>query len=192
MIHFIQKLSDGIGCCERVMVRALVLALPVMILANVISRAIKTPIFWLDELAVLTMVWLAMIGLSMTLKSRDAVAVTLLQDAVPLVLKRCLVCIADILVLFFTLALLVLCYVWFDPVRLIGSGLDIEVFAAQSFNFVYQEPTATLGIAKHWFWLILPLVALCSSVHALANLLQTLTASQAKFAEHVVLVNSGE
>ncbi|MFG3502608.1 TRAP transporter small permease [Pseudomonas sp. NPDC047963] len=192
MVHSIQTLSNGIGWFERGLMRVLVLALPLMILVNVAGRALKMPIFWLDELAVLTMVWLAMVGLSVTLKSRDAVAVTLLQDAVPPALRRGLQCISDGLVLVFAVAMLVLCYLWFDPLLLINTGFDFQAFAAQSFNFIYQEPTATLGIAKVWFWLILPLVALSSSVHALANLWQTLTVPQAEFLNHAVRVNSGE
>lgn len=192
MVRAIQTLSNGLGWCERGLMRALVLALPLMILVNVTGRALKMPIFWLDELAVLTMVWLAMIGLSATLKSRDAVAVTLLHDAVSPTLRRGLQCISDVLVLVFAVAMLVLCYLWFDPLLLISTGFDFQAFAAQSFNFIYEEPTATLGIAKVWFWLILPLVALSSSVHALANLLRTLTVSQAEFLKPAVQISSGE
>ncbi len=172
----IRALSDAIGRGERAVLRALVVVLPLMILVNVAGRALKMPIFWLDELAVLTMVWLAMLGLSVTLQTREAVAVTLLTDLVPEGARKALRCAADLVVLGFAVALLVLCWLWFDPLALWRSGFDVEAFAAGSFNYVYQEPTATLGVAKFWFWLILPLVALTSSIHALANLLDSLRA----------------
>lgn len=191
MIHSIQALSDVVSRCERGVLRALVLALPVMVLTNVAGRALGAPIFWLDELAVLSMVWLAMIGLSLTLKSRDAVSVTLLQDAVPLAAKKALRCISDLLVLVFTVALLVLCYLWFDPILLISTGFDIEQFSSKSFNFIYGAPTATLGIPKVWFWSILPLTALTSSIHALANLLQTLAVPMTKPLGHESIESGG-
>lgn len=172
----IRALSDLIGRGERMALRVLVLVLPLMILVNVAGRALKSPIFWLDEMAVLTMVWLAMLGLSVTLQTRDAVAVTLLTDAVPQGVRKWLRCAADLVVLGFAVALLVLCYLWFDPLLLWRHGFDLDAFSAESFNFVYQEPTATLGVPKFWFWLILPLVAFTSSIHALANLLDSLRA----------------
>lgn len=192
MIHSIQTLSNGIGRCERGLVRVLVLVLPLMILINVTGRALNMPIFWLDELAVMTMVWLAMISLSMNLKSRDAVAVTLLKDAVPPVAQKGMQLISDCLVLVFSMVMLVICYFWFDPLLLIEVDFNLQDFSAKSFNFIYQEPMATLGIAKFWFWLVLPLVALSSSVHALANLLKTLTAPLAEAGEHTVLANFGD
>lgn len=172
----IRTLSNLIGRAERGALRTLVLVLPLMILVNVAGRALKAPIFWLDELAVLTMVWLAMLGLSVTLQTREAVSVTLLTDAVPEAARRLLRCAADLVVLGFAVALLVLCWLWFDPLSLWGHGFDFDGFAGESFNFVYQEPTATLGVPKFWFWLILPLVAFTSSIHALANLLDSLRA----------------
>jgi TRAP-type C4-dicarboxylate transport system permease small subunit len=172
----IRALSNTIGRAERAALRLLVVVLPLMILVNVAGRALKVPIFWLDELAVLTMVWLAMLGLSVTLQMREAVAVTLLTDAVPKRLSKLLRCVADLVVLGFAVALLVLCYLWFDPLLLWRSGFDFDAFAAESFNFVYQEPTATLGVPKFWFWLILPVVAFTSSIHALANLIDSLRA----------------
>jgi TRAP-type C4-dicarboxylate transport system permease small subunit len=178
MVKFIKTLSDVVARCERSLLRVLVLAIPVAVLVNVTGRGLGTPIFWLDELAVLSMVCLAMIGLSLTLKTRDAVSVTLLQDAVSPAVRRVLRCISDLFVLAFTIAFLVLCYLWFDPVLLINTGFDIEQFAAESFNFIYDSSTATLGISKIWFWSVLPLTAFTSSIHALENLLQTLTAKE--------------
>lgn len=182
MIKAISTLSDWVGRGERVFVRALVLALPLMILANVVGRAFRSPIYWMDELAVLSMVWLAMIGLSLTIKSRDAVAVTMLQDAVPAPLLKVLRILVDVITLGFALGLLYLCYLWYDPLLLYQVGFDFQEFAAESFNFMYEEPTATLGVAKWWFWLAVPIAAFTMSIHALANLLNTLTESATEVA----------
>lgn len=186
MIRPILTLSEVVARCERGVLRMLVLVIPVMVLVNVAGRSLGAPVLWLDELAVLFMVWLAMIGLSLTLKTRDAVSVTLVQNALPSVARRVLRCISDLFVLAFTIAFLVLCYLWFDPVLLVSTGFDIERFAAKSFNFIYDSSTATLGAPKVWFWLILPITALTSSIHALANLLQTLTVPVSEPIGHVI------
>jgi TRAP-type C4-dicarboxylate transport system permease small subunit len=169
----ITSLSDWIAQAERGVLRLIVLALPLMILANVAGRAMRNPIYWMDELSILLMVWLAMIGMSLTLKKRDAVAVTMLVDAVPPLLAKAMKILIDLLVLLFGVTLSVLCYRWFDPVTLMRLGFDTREFSGQTFNFMYQDTTATLGVAKFWFWLVVPLVALTTCVHALSNLLKT-------------------
>jgi len=174
VVKAITTLSDRIAQAERAVVRLIALALPLMVLANVAGRAMRSPIYWMDELSILLMVWLAMIGTSLTLKTRDAVAVTMLVDAVPPVLMKAMKVLVDLLVLVFGVTLLVLCYLWFDPVTLMRLGFDLREFSGQTFNFMYQDTTATLGAAKFWFWLVVPLVAVTISVHALSNLLQTL------------------
>jgi TRAP-type C4-dicarboxylate transport system permease small subunit len=168
------SLSDRIAQAERGVLRLIALALPLMILANVAGRAMRSPIYWMDELSILLMVWLAMIGMSLTLKTRDAVAVTMLVDAVPPLLMKAMKILIDLLVLVFGITLLVLCYRWFDPLTLMRLGFDTREFSGQTFNFMYQDTTATLGVAKFWFWLVVPLVAVTTSVHALSNLLQTM------------------
>lgn len=192
VLQFLSSLSDGIAKCERGVVRALVLALPVMILANVAGRALRHPIYWMDELAVLTMVWLAMVGMSLTIRSRDAVAVTMLQDAVPAGLRKALQVTADSLTVLFAAALAYMCYLWFDPVLLVQVNFDLAEFAAESFNYLYEEPTATLGVAKFWFWLILPVAALTTLVHALANLARTLTAPADQLEHEAATSGAGE
>lgn len=179
MVKAITTLSDRIAQAERALVRLIALALPLMVLANVAGRAMRNPIYWMDELSILLMVWLAMIGMSLTLKTRDAVAVTMLVDAVPPLLMKAMKILTDLLVLVFGIALLVLCYRWFDPLTLMRLGFDTREFSGQTFNFMYQDTTATLGVAKFWFWLVVPLAAFTTSVHALSNLLQTLAAPAA-------------
>ncbi len=176
MLKIITHLSDRIAQAERGVLRLIALALPLMVLANVAGRAVRSPIYWMDELSILLMVWLAMIGMSMTLKTRDAVSVTMLVDFVPPLLAKAMKILIDLLVLVFGITLLVLCYRWFDPLTLIRLGFDTRAFSGETFNFMYQDTTATLGVAKFWFWLVVPLMAVTISVHALSNLLQTVAA----------------
>lgn len=179
MLRTLATLSDGIARVERLVVRVLVIALPLMILANATGRALRMPIYWMDELAILTMVCMAMLCMSLTLKTREAVAVTMLVDAVPPGLMKAMKIVVDALILAFGLVLLVLCYRWFDPVTLMRLGFDTREFSGQTFNFMYQDTTTTLGVNKFWFWLVLPFSAFNTSVHALANFLHTVSAPAA-------------
>lgn len=174
MVRTIARLSDAVARVERFVVRLIVIALPLMILANATGRALRTPIYWMDELAVLTMVCMAMLCMSLTLKSRDAVAVTMLVDAVPPAVMKAMKVTVDGLILAFGIVLLVLCYRWFDPITLMKLGFDTREFSGQTFNFMYQDTTTTLGVNKFWFWLVLPVAAFTTSLHALSNFLQTL------------------
>ncbi len=174
MLKTIHTLSDGIARIERALIRCIAIALPLMILVNATGRAARNPIYWMDELAILLMVWMAMIGMSLTLKTRDAVSVTMLVDMVPPRMMKAMKILTDILVLAFGIIVLVLSYRWFDPLALIRAGFDLHAFSGDTFNFIYEDTTNTLGIRKFWFWLVIPLTALTTSVHGMSNLIHTL------------------
>lgn len=174
MVKAISMLSGCLMHAERAAIRAIAIALPLMILANAIARGLRSPIYWMDELAVLLMVWMALIGMSLTLKTRDCVSVTMLVDAVPPPIMKAMKILIDALVLAFGIMLLVMCYHWFDPVTLARHGFDLQAFSGDTFNFMYDDTTSTLGVRKFWFWLIVPAVAFTTTVHALSNLLQTI------------------
>lgn len=185
MVKVISMLSGWLMHAERAAVRAIAVALPLMIIANAVARALRSPIYWMDELAILMMVWMAMIAMSLTLKTRDAVSVTMLVDAAPPVLMKGMKILVDLLVLAFGVILLVLCYRWFDPITLMRTGFDTHAFSGETFNFMYEDTTNTLGAKKFWFWLVIPLVALTTTIHAASNLLQTLAAPASVMANHL-------
>ncbi len=175
LLNSITNLSNRILYLERVAMCTIAISLPIIILLNATGRALRSPIYWMDELAILLMVWMAMIGMSLTLKTRDAVSVTMLTDALSPPLTKTIKVITDGLVLAFGVILLVLSYRWFDPVALFNANFDTRVFSGETFNFIYEGTTNTLDVKKFWFWLIIPAVALTTTIHALSNLLQTPT-----------------
>jgi TRAP-type C4-dicarboxylate transport system permease small subunit len=93
-------------------------------------------------------------------------------DALPQAVRRAVELIVDAILLFLALALLVLCWQWYDPIAVIAAGFDLAVFAQNTFKFIYTEPTSTLGIPKFWVWLVVPFMASAMTIHALANLLE--------------------
>lgn len=168
----ITRLSNALLRVERFAVTGLVAALLLLILLNIVTRELGSALFWVDELATYTMIWMALIGASAMVRMRAAVAVTIVVDLLPPRPRRWIGRIVDALLLVFALALLVLCWQWYDPVALARSGFDFDAFAASTFKFIYSEPTNTIGIGKYWVWLAVPVMSLNMSLHALANLLE--------------------
>ncbi len=171
-MRWLSGLSNAIVRAEQFLISLLVAALVLLILLNIVTRAAGAAIFWVDELAIYTMVWMAFVGASVMLRLRLAVAVTLVTDLLPAGIRRVVHRIVDALLLFFAVTLLVLCWQWYDPIGLVRSGFDFDAFALETFKFIYTEPTNTIGIQKFWIWLAVPLMALTMTVHALANLVE--------------------
>lgn len=161
--------SRKIAAVEARIAGGLVFLIFVLLLANVVSRTGGVPLIWVDELAVLLMGWIAFIGASMGLAYRQHIAVTLLPDALTATARKRLAILVDLLLLVFFAVLIVQLWNWFDPVGLWRAG-SITAFSTTTFNFIYQEPTVTLGVSKFWFWLVLPLFCLTSIIHILASL----------------------
>lgn len=168
----VSRVSNVVLRLEKRLITALAGALVVLILLNVVTRAAGAALFWVDELAVYTMIWMALIGASAMVRMRTGVAVTLVTDLLPEAFRRVVHRTVDAVLLGLALALLVLCWQWYDPVALFESGFDLDVFAQNTFKFIYAEPTSTIGIPKFWVWLAVPLIALAMTIHALANLLE--------------------
>lgn len=169
---WLTRLSNAIVAVEKRVVSALAGVLLLLILLNIVTRELQAALFWVDELAIYTMIWMALVGASAMVRMRIGVAVTLVTDLLPGGLQRIVARLVDVLLLGFALTLVVLSWLWYDPVALISAGFDFDVFAQDTFKFIYSEPTNTIGIQKFWIWLVVPLASLTMSIHALANLVE--------------------
>lgn len=168
----LSRISNGLLRLEKGLVTILTAVLLLLILLNIVTRELDAALFWVDELAIYTMVWMALIGASVMVRQRSAVAVTIVTDLLPAPVRRLTSRLVDALIAFFAIVLLVLCWFWYDPIALIRAGFDFDVFAAETFKFIYGEPTNTIGISKFWVWFAVPLMALTMTVHSLANLFE--------------------
>jgi TRAP-type C4-dicarboxylate transport system permease small subunit len=176
-VRWVLALSTQVLRTERLLLTALMSLLVVLILLNVVTRYSGMPIYWIDEAAVYTVVWLTFVGASVMTRLRMDFAVSLLTDQFGPRCARVAKVIATSGVLLFGLAMLVMCWVWMDPVGIARYGFDAKEFAAESFNFLYTERTQTLNWPTWVLQLILPIFAATFSVHALANLLEDLGAA---------------
>ena len=166
--------SDLVLRCERYLLTGLMGLLVALILLNVVTRYTGMPLYWVDEASVYSVVWLTFIGASTMTRLRMDFAVTLLTDKLGAKAAHVAKACASTGVLLLGIGLLVMCWVWMDPVGIVRYGFDAREYAAESFNFLYTERSQTLEWPIWVVQLILPIFALTLSVHALANLLEDL------------------
>jgi TRAP-type C4-dicarboxylate transport system permease small subunit len=170
-------LSTAVLRAERAALTVLMSLLVLLILLNVVTRYSGIPIYWVDEAAVFTMVWLTFVGASVMTRLRMDFAVGLVSDQLPPGGAKALKVIATFGVLVFALALVWMCWVWMDPRGIAAAGFNAKDYAEASFNFIYTEHTQTLEWPTWVLQLILPIFSLTLTVHAFANLLEELEAS---------------
>jgi len=168
----LSALSNAILGLEKRAITLLAGLLVLLILLNIVTRSAGTAIFWVDELAVYTMVWMVLVGASVMVRMRLGIAVTLVTDLLPRGPKRAVARLVDVVMLGFALTLLVLSWLWYEPLALARAGFDLDRFALETFKFIYTEPTSTIGIPKFWVWLAVPVMSIGLTVHCVANLLE--------------------
>ena len=176
-VRWAMALSIAVLRAERATLTVLMGLLVLLILLNVVTRYSGTPIYWVDEAAVFTMVWLTFVGASVMTRLRMDFAVGLVSDHLPPGGAKVLKVIATLGVLVFALALVWMCWLWMDPRGIAAAGFNAKDYAEASFNFIYTERTQTLEWPTWVLQLILPIFSLTLTVHAFANLLEELEAS---------------
>ncbi|MDQ0314410.1 TRAP transporter small permease [Amorphus orientalis] len=163
------RLSDAVATFDSWLAGLLVAAIFALLIVNAATRALGTPVIWIDELAIYAMIWAAFLGSSAGLARREHIAVTLLPEAVTPRIRAALAVGVDLLLLMFTISLGLIVWRWFDPITVLGAE-TLRDFSRATFNFIYTEPTTTIGMRKVWFWLIMPYACLTLNLHALRNL----------------------
>jgi TRAP-type C4-dicarboxylate transport system permease small subunit len=159
---------------EHRVIQGLMFLLAALILLNVVTRYTGYPIYWIDESAVYSVVWLTFIGASAMTRMRLDFAVTMLTERFSERGAAIFRVIATLGVVLFGISLGVMCWLWLDPVGIAQAGFDAKEFAAGSFNFIYTERTQTLNWPTWVIYLIMPIFALSMTLHALANLFEDL------------------
>lgn len=173
-VRWVLNASDALLRLERWLLTFLMSLLTALILLNVVTRYSGFPLYWVDEASVYAVVWLTFVGASAMTRLRLDFAVTMVTDKLGEKNARIAKVVATAGVLIFALALLAMCWIWMDPVGIARKGFDAKEYAADSFNFLYTERTQTLEWPVWVLQLIMPIFALCMSLHALANLLEDL------------------
>ena len=183
--RFVLWLSAKLLAAERFAIAGFMFLLTGLILLNVVTRYAGVSLYWVDESAIYSVVFLTFIGASAMTRLRLDFAVTLLTDRFSARGVRIAKAMATSIVLLFGLALLRLCMLWLDPLGMARAGFDARELAAKTFNFIYTERTQTLGWPMWALYMIMPVFALSMTIHSAANLVENLElaprASQAAF-----------
>ncbi|MEN0087023.1 MAG: TRAP transporter small permease subunit [Pseudomonadota bacterium] len=164
------RLSERWAKIELLAAALLAFAVTCLILLNVVTRTSGAALFWVDELAIYAMVWMTFLGASAAIHFGHSISITVLTGGLPDNLAKLSQQFVDVVVLVFALAMLWFCWIWFLPVDIARAGFDADAFQGDTFNFIYAEPTTTLGIRKWWVWLVMWLFAIGATLHAVANL----------------------
>jgi TRAP-type C4-dicarboxylate transport system permease small subunit len=170
----IMTASAGLLAFERLALMGLMYLLTALILVNVVTRYSHFPIYWIDESAVYSVVWLTFIGASAMTRLRLDFAVTMMTERFSPANQKIFKVIATSMVIVFGGGLIVTCILWMDPVGIASAGFDAKKFAGQSFNFLYTERTQTLNWPTWVLYLTLPIFAVSITIHGIANLLEDL------------------
>lgn len=168
-IPSLQRLSTGLARLESGAAGLMAVATLAITGIGAVARSLGAPLLWADEAAIAAMTWGAFLGASALFATRGHMAMDLLPDHLGPTGRRRLSVVSDLIVLGAFLGLSILLWRWFDLPGLIRTG-SAEALSQDTFNFIWLEPTQTLGIRKVWIWLVLPLFALGGTVHCLANL----------------------
>jgi len=171
-VRTVLAMSAFILRIERAAIIFLMALLLVLILLNVVTRYSGSSIYWVDESAVFSVVWLTFIGGSAMTRLRLDFAMSMLTDKLSPTWARRAKVAAGLFVVGFALALAVMCALWLDPLGFAQAGFDARKFAAASFNFIYTERTQTLNWPTWVLYLIVPLFSVTLFFHALANVLE--------------------
>ena len=167
-------LSARLLAAERVAVAGLMFLLTGLILLNVVTRYTGIPLYWVDESAIYSVVFLTFIGASAMTRLRLDFAVTMLTERFSERGVRIAKIAATLTVLLFGLALMWMCVLWLDPLGIARAGFNARDFAGETFNFIYTERTQTLNWPFWALYMVMPLFAVCMSIHSAANLLEDL------------------
>jgi len=84
----LRTLASGFDRAAAVVACALVVALLVCVALGVLTRALRDPFIWTDELSRFMMVWLAVSGWILATRKRIHVRIRFLQDRLPASLHR--------------------------------------------------------------------------------------------------------
>lgn len=165
-------LSARLLAAERLAIAGLMFLLTGLILLNVITRYTGFALYWVDECAIYSVVFLTFVGASSMTRLRLDFAVTMLTERFSERGIKAAKVIATAIVLAFAIALLWMCVLWLDPIGIARAGFNARDFAGETFNFVYTERTQTLNWPVWALYMIMPVFAVSMIIHSMANILE--------------------
>lgn len=170
--HGVVDISERILYVEMRATTVLMALILCVIVTNVVTRLMHIPLYWIDELAVFTMVWLTFVGTSAMTRLKLNFSIDVLPSPEKIPAIKYVHGLAMFMSMVLGLVLLWMSWVWLDPVGIIAAGFDAQKFAGQTFNFLYLEYTQTLEWPRWAVMLIVPIFSITLAIHSAANVLE--------------------
>ncbi|MFC0559461.1 TRAP transporter small permease [Halalkalibacter alkalisediminis] len=120
LTNIFEKLSDYVFKIEKWIVMTLIIAMFVSLTAGVFFRYyLNSPLFWSDEFAIFTLVWLTFLGGSMSIKRQQTAAVTILVDKLNEKLRKLVASIGFFIVFLFCLFIVYYSFIWLSSPNIV-------------------------------------------------------------------------
>ena len=174
LIRFVMSLSARLLWLEHAAIKGFMALLFLLVMLNVVTRYAGAPIYWVDESAIYSVVWLTFIGASAMTRMRLDFAMTLLTEHLSERAAKGAKVISTAIIVLFGLLLAWMCWTWMDPIGIAQAGFNAKDYAGRSFNFLYTERTQTLNWPTWILYLTIPVFALSIIIHGLANFMEDL------------------
>ncbi|WP_227937438.1 TRAP transporter small permease [Alkalihalobacillus deserti] len=135
------KISDYVFKLEKAIVMILIIAMFVALTAGVFFRYyLNSPLFWSDEFAIFTLVWLTFLGGSMSVKRQQTAAVTILVDKLNDKLRKIVASIGFVIVFLFGLFI-----VYYSGIWLSSPNILLQISTSMQIPMIYPYLSVPLG-----------------------------------------------
>jgi TRAP-type C4-dicarboxylate transport system permease small subunit len=148
--QYLKKTSDQIDTVFRFALFLTLMAMIILITAQVIFRVFFTALSWSEELSRYLLVWSSFIGTSVAFKKGAHIAVTFAVDLLPDTPKK----------LLGTLSCLMMAIFFFITIR----------YSINLFNMQLFQMSPAMGIKMRYVYMIIPICFSVMSVHLLSQL----------------------
>ena len=158
-MKFTRVISDTIYKIEQVLANIILMIMLASLFLGVVSRYIfHAPVVWTGEVTLFTLAWITFIGGSMSIKTKQAVAVTILTDYLNGPFKKVVIAIGLLICVLFTLALSYFSIQWITNPMILMQKSD-----ALQLPMIYPYLSVPVGM----------LFMFIHSIHILVEFLQT-------------------
>lgn len=156
-----RAVSNGIFKIEKILV---IIAIPIMLIAMVFDifyrYFLNSPLIWGQELTLYTFVWTSFLGASMSIKTKEAVAVTIFVDKLNIKLKNLLILIGLFISAVFAVSILYLSINWITNPNIL------------------MQKSVTTQIPMIFMYFCIPLSLLFMSIHFINWFIESLRVSR--------------
>lgn len=157
-MNVVRNISDIVFKIEKVLI---IILIPVMLTSMVVDiffrYVVSTPVVWAQELSLYVFIWSSFVGASMSIKSREAVSVSIITDRLSKQLRRKVILLGLFISSLFVIYLLYLSVSWIS-----------------SPNILFQT-SVTTQTPMVYMYMCIPISLLFMTVHFISWFFETLT-----------------